>query len=212
MKKLNSCLSTKELAMLMTLIGQNLVKIKHDEFILGKGIVFGHVELFVGNKIYAIINQNHNVDFFWGKEDICDMCFREINKNTVLVSIDNVKKISCPISQKIKDIVVINNKVTLVEKNKEQFIYEFTKKIVFVLDELEISFEKETWMSEYINVRKGKDIVDTIDYPQTGLDEWNKDQKAEFHMNKISLSKPKENKSGNKILKELEKSWKKDQT
>lgn len=119
------------------------------------------------------------------------MCFHEINKNTVLVSIDNVKKISFPISQKIKDIVVINNKVTLVEKNKEQFIYEFTKKIVFVLNELEISFEKETWMSEYILVRKGKDIVDTIDYPQTGLDEWNKDQKAEFHTNKISLSKQK---------------------
>lgn len=178
MGTLNTFLGEKETEMLKNIIGKKMEKYRHDEFLLGKGVVIGNVEFFVEEKTYALFDRNHVVDFFWGKEDICDFFFKEIEEKEAISYCLDTKQIDFPMNKKIKDIIVVNDKVELFERGKLQFTYKFLSGLIFVFEDLELGFEKRTWMQELIYVHKGQKIISSFKSPNEELNEWPENQKS----------------------------------
>lgn len=188
MNILNTCLTIEEIYILKNLTGKELTKYRHDEFFLGKGIILGNAEFFIENKVYTVTNYIHNLPFFWGEEDICNLGFKEIKAEDAKSYCLGEKQIDFPLNKIIKDIIVVNDSVEEFENKKSQFLYKFTRGIIFVFDDIEISFEKETWMSEYILVKKGNNILSQFRSPNCDLSDWAENQDSKSNREIIHLT------------------------
>lgn len=172
MKSLTTCLGKHEIESLKEMVCKNMFKYRHDEFFFRKRKIIGNVEFFIDGKIYGLFDRNHTVDFFWGKEDICDLFFKEIEEKEAISFCLDVKQIDFPMEKKIKDILLVNDQVDLYENGELQFTYKFLSGLVFVFDDIELGFEKATWMQELMYVHKGNAVLKDFRSQTEELNDW----------------------------------------
>lgn len=172
MKIQNSCLTNEEILIIKSLIGKVMIKYRHDEFLLGKDIIVGNAEFFIGNKVYAVTNYPHFCPFFGQADDVCDIRFKEIEAEYAKSYCLDTQQIDFPLEKKIKDIIVANDKIDQYKGKELLFTYLFTRAIIFVFDDVQIGFEKDNWMQELIIVKKGTDIVSRLQDPNAEFSDW----------------------------------------
>lgn len=143
------------------------------------------VNIQIGDNAYCLTNEYEEYDFFSLE-----------NENTVYRlsksygnSFENVQMMES-VNQIISKVLLVNEHITL-EKN-ERLSYDMwnTKAIIFDLNDYELCFmKKDCWLSEKIEILKGKDLLDKIRYDQGILDEFidMKDSIIEVNREIVSL-------------------------
>lgn len=126
------------------------------------------VNIQIGDNAYCLTNEYEEYDFFSLE-----------NENTVYrlskfygSSFDSIQ-IMESVNQVTSMVVLLNEHITL-EKN-ESLSYDMwnTKAIIFVLDDYELCFmRKDYWLSEKIEILKGKDLLNQIRYDQSIFDDF----------------------------------------
>lgn len=126
------------------------------------------VDIQIGDDAYCLTNEYEEYDYFSLE-----------NENTVYRlsksygnSFENVQMMKS-VDQIISKVLLVNEHITL-EKN-ERLSYDMwnTKAIIFDLNDYELCFmKKDCWLSEKIEILKGKDLLDKIRYDQGILDEF----------------------------------------
>lgn len=89
-----------------------------------------------------------------------------------------IYKADMPVNQIIKHIKVVNEHQQLFEQDQQTYDVWITRGFVIELaDGLEVSFEKEIWFSEDINIERGYKLVDKFFPISRVMEGWDLPQK-----------------------------------
>ena len=177
-KYINKLFNKKEESLLKSLIGQKLIKLRHDAYI-NSNVSFRKVSFFVEDKIYILSNLLEFMDFMWdnedgyGDEDVAVFSFSECNEEATNEKYgfgDNLKIIDVPVNEIIKDIIVIEDNVKAYDSKTKEFVseYEYVKGVIFVFEGFKYCFSRGDWFIEHIDINKGVD-------PESKLGDINED-------------------------------------
>ena len=159
------------------MIGKKLICIMHDPFVYSNS-VYGIAGLNVAHSFYKISNKIEVKDYFGAEEDVAIFNIMKTEKDDIHSYVEDVKMIEMPVNQMIKHIKVVNEHQQLFEQDQQIYDVWITRGIIIELaDGLEVSFEKEIWFSEDINIERGYKLVDKF-FPISRVTEgWDLPQK-----------------------------------
>ena len=142
------------------MVGKTLKCIMYDPLFFPNS-AYGIVCLNIEDKYYKVSNQIEVEDYFGINEDVAKFDVTKCIKEDIHSYIENRKIHNTPINQLIKNIKVVNENQQLFEDEKKTYDVWITRGFIIELaDGLEISFEKEIWFSEEINIEQGHDLID----------------------------------------------------
>jgi hypothetical protein len=151
---------SKEDGIFTAMIGKYLDSIFHDPFVYTNS-VYGIAGMKVGDTFYKISNEIEVRDYFGEKEDVAVFKISEDVPENIHSLIEGNAMITDPIHQKIKHIDVVNEHQRLYENGAQTYDVWITRGFVVELEDgLQISFEKEIWFSEDINIERGYSLID----------------------------------------------------
>lgn len=154
------------------MIGKNLISIMHDPFLYTNS-VYGIAGLNVDNTFYKISNRLDVRDYYGADEDVAIFNVMKEEPKNIHSYIEGETMIVVPINQRIKQIKVINEHQQLYEQDKQIYDVWITRGFVIELeDSLEVSFEKEIWFSEEINIERGYKLIDKFSPISRITEEW----------------------------------------
>ena len=144
------------------MIGKKLISIMHDPFVYTNS-VYGIAGLNVADSFYKISNKTEVRDYFGVEEDVAVFNIMKADKANIHSCIEDVKMIEMPVNQLIKHIKIVNEHQQLFEQEQQTYDVWITRGFIIELaDGLEISFEKEIWFSEDINIERGYKLFDKL--------------------------------------------------
>lgn len=159
------------------MLGKRLISIMHDPFIYSNS-VYGIVGLNVDGTFYKITNEIQVRDYFGAEEDVAVFNIVNSDRNAIHSHIEDVKMIEMPVNQLIKRIKVVNEHQKLFEQGQQTYDVWITRGFIIELkDGLEISFEKEIWFSEDINIERGYKLDDKFFPTARVIEGWDSPQK-----------------------------------
>ncbi len=142
-----------------SLIGKTFESIYHDPFVYTNS-VYGIVGMKVGDTFYKVTNKIEVRDYFGAKEDVAVFKVSEDIPENIHSLIEDCSMIITPINQKIAHVDVVNEHQCLFENGKQTYDVWITRGFVVELEDgLQISFEKEIWFSEDINIERGYNLI-----------------------------------------------------
>lgn len=151
---------SKEAGIFKALIGKNLENICHDPFVYTNS-VYGIAGMKVEDTFYKVSNEIEVRDYFGAKEDVAVFKIGEDIQENIHSLIEDSALITVPINQKIKCVEVVNEHQCLYENGEQTYDVWITRGFVMELEDgLQISFEKEIWFSEDINIERGYHLID----------------------------------------------------
>lgn len=123
------------------------------------------VNIQIGDTVYSLLNEYEEYDFFSLE-----------NENTVYrlsKSYGNSIQLTESVNQIISKVMLVNEHITLVKNERLSYDMWNTKAIIFDLNDYELCFvKKDCWLSEKIEMIKGKDLLNQIGYDQDILDDF----------------------------------------
>ena len=142
---------------LSQMVGCELNKIIHDEFTFTNS-VYGKVSLFIGDKIFNILNQLEVVEYYGAKEDIAVLSIKQVEKDEVCSLLKDQKQIAMDVKEIIKSIDIVNYHIYVKVSTKE---YDncFTEGLIFNLGNIQVAFERSSSFIEMIDIYKGYDLI-----------------------------------------------------
>lgn len=147
-------------------------KYRSDPFVFTAS-VYGIVGLYIGNGIYRISNFVQPADFFGKKEDVAVFLIDEAAESEIKSCMDDGVLIDTPIDSIIKKITVVNEHQQLFNQGIQTYDVYVTRAIIFEMEDGgEISFEKDIWFSEEINIRRGHDLIDKLSSTDSFAENW----------------------------------------
>ena len=161
MKTTCTRLDAKSLKLLSNMIGKKFEKYRCDEFKFAPS-VYQIVGLYVGDCVYALINETKELDYFGETDDVSVMRVDAVNENEIKSHLVDGKQIDTPINQIIQDIIVITDTEYMSENGVDLYCYDFTAAIVFVLPDRQVVFERDCWFSEDILIYRGSNVINKI--------------------------------------------------
>lgn len=165
---INDAITVNQSDNIQKLIGKQFEYFKQDEFLFTNE-VYGIVGFCIENEYYTITNFTEIRDYFGSKEDVGVFKFQPANPEDIHSYVQGKKMIIMPINSKISKITVINEHQRLFKNSIQIYDVQLTRGIIFEFcDGLEISFEKDIWLSEDITIRKGHNLIDKISPTDTG--------------------------------------------
>lgn len=152
------------------MIGKKLVSIMHDPFVYTNS-VYGIAGLNIDHYFYKISNKTEVRDYFGAEEDVAVFNIMKTDKDNIHSYVEGVKMIEIPVNQLIKRIKVVNEHQQLYEQEQQIYDVWITRGFIIELaDGLEVSFEKEIWFSEDINIERGYKLDDKF-FPTSRVEE-----------------------------------------
>ena len=168
---------SKEEGIFNALIGKKLESICHDPFVYTNS-VYGIAGMKVEDAFYKVSNEIEVRDYFGEKEDVAVFKISEDAQENVRSLIEDSSIITVPIDQKIKHIDVVNEHQSLYENGVQTYDVWITRGFVIELEDgLQISFEKEIWFSEDINIERGYHLIDRFFSVDRVTEGWSKPKK-----------------------------------
>ncbi len=167
-------LNAEEKALLKSTIGKALVKYRHDPFAVTPSFTM-HGEVFFEGLILSLWCDEHPIDFFEsGKEGVSSLSVRQIEEKDAVSALEGVEQIDFPVGQKVKDVLLVEESIQEFVNGVPGETYRLTRGIVFVLEDIEIGFEKDVWLSVEIYPHKGKNVAESFDKLGGDLSGWPK--------------------------------------
>lgn len=177
------------MALLNSLVGKKLKKIAYIRMPYSSECVH-IVVLSVDEKMYELTNTFKDMDYFGDFEEVAVFDFRESDLNAM----ETLKAkgsatnpyIETPVCQKISEIRIMNESQQLYCKGEQTYNVDTVRGIVFVMEDgREISFEKDIWFFETIEIRTGHNLMDEYaSLEECFLDDWTKSDKYEARGNR----------------------------
>lgn len=142
------------------MIGKRLVSISHDPFIYSNS-VYGIAGIKTEDDTYKVTNLIEVRDYFGEMEDVAVFKVAEDVPENIHSYIQGETLITTPVEERIVSIDVVNEHQCLYENDVQTYDVWITRGFVITLEYgLQISFEKEIWFSEDINIEKGYKLAD----------------------------------------------------
>ena len=156
-------------------IGKNLNKYKHKKFLYTHTVTM-FVGFMVDNVSYEISNDFKEVDYF-GWDDEATVCrVSETPWSEILNGEDDICETS--LNQNIIGITIINDCYTSKSYGNIDYEWKETRAIIFKLANTELMFEKQDcFFSMEIEIRKGHNLIDTVDDGKKILDDFEQTDK-----------------------------------
>ncbi|MCD8026973.1 MAG: hypothetical protein LUF33_08670 [Clostridiales bacterium] len=164
---INDAITVNHSGTMQKLIRKQFEYFKQDEFLFTND-VYGIVGFCIENDYYTLTNFTEVRDYFGSKEDVGIFKFQPANPEDIHSYVQGNEMIKMPINSKISRITLINEHQRLFKNSIQIYDVQLTRGIIFKLcDGLEISFEKDIWLSEDITIRKGHNLIDKISHIDT---------------------------------------------
>ena len=142
------------------LIGKELINISHDPFVYTNS-VYGIAGLNIDGASYKVTNEIEIRDYYGENEDVAVFKISKDEPENIHSYIEGATMITTPINQKIIRIDVVNEHQCLYENGKQTYDVWITRGFIIELEDgLQLSFEKEIWFSEDINIERGYKLID----------------------------------------------------
>lgn len=142
------------------MIGKNLTGILHDPFIYTNS-VYGIVGMNLEDTFYSISNRIEVRDYYGRNEDVAIFKLKKDKPENIHSYIDGCKMITVPINQRIINIDVVNEHQCLYVNGEQKYDIWITRGFIIELEDgLQVSFEKEIWFSEDINIERGYNLIE----------------------------------------------------
>ena len=148
-------LKPEEVEFLQQLIGQELISVKHDEFLFS--FFFSQVVGFeIEDCLVYLYSFTESADYFGSIEDVAVWELSEEKYPFV----DNKSLISSPVKETIKEIHVVQENQQLFEDGQKTYDVWVTRGIIIDFGDYQYSFEKPVWFSTDIYIQKGYSLID----------------------------------------------------
>jgi hypothetical protein len=165
---------SNEIDLLKGTIGQKLIKYRHDPFFHTPTFSI-QGEVFFSNAIFKIKCDEHPYDFFEaGKEDISALSFSIIKEDEAVSAAIGIKQLDFPVNEEVHDIWIVEDSIQEYVKEALGQTYQLTRGIVFILDDCQLAFEKDIWLSVEIIPHRGKEVLSKFDPLGNDLEGWPK--------------------------------------
>ena len=135
----------------------------------------GNALFSVGNVYYTFSNKICSLDYYGsGIEDVAIFNFETASENLINKEKSFERAIEIPIKQKIRDIEIVTEIQKVFEKDVLKYETKLTRGVIFyMIDNYEISYEKDIWFSEIIKIQRGYKLIEKFT-PTTEFEEdWN---------------------------------------
>lgn len=160
--------------LLKSVIGGKLIKYRHDPFTITPSFTI-QGEIFFEDKIIRVRSEETIADFFEaGEEEISALFIEKIAEEDAVSACIGVKQIDFPVGEKVKDVWVVDEEIQEFVGNKPGEIYDLTRGIIFILEDMQLGVEKDIWLSVEIYPRKGDDVLKDFQRLGTDLKGWPK--------------------------------------
>lgn len=163
MKTIDLRFASKEIKLLKSLIGQTLIQYSADPACSGKNRdhFLNLVALFTPQTACALTNTLTVQDYFGTPEDVAVLRVQPILPSVEIASPFIGGKIeNFPVRQTISCIELVNERQQLLENGVLTYDVHLTRGLIFHLaDNTELSFEKDIWFSDWIQVRRGTHLL-----------------------------------------------------
>lgn len=155
-------------SLLKSVIGGKLIKYRHDPFTITPSFTI-QGEVFFEDKILRVRSEEMAADFFEaGEEEISALFVEKIAEEDAMSACIGIKQIDFPVGEKVKDIWIVDEKIQEFVDNKPGERYDLTRGVVFILEDMQLGFEKDIWLSVEIYPHKGDDVLK--DFQRLGAD------------------------------------------
>ena len=172
MKVIDNRFNSQIMDMISKMPGAVFHKYKSDPFVFTAS-VYGIVGLYIGNKTYRISNFVQPTDFYGKKEDVAMFLIDESTESEIKSCMDDGELIDTPVDSVIKKITVVNEHQQLFNQGIQTYDVYVTRAIIFEMEDGgEVSFEKDIWFSEEINIRRGHDLIGKLSSTDSFAENW----------------------------------------
>lgn len=152
--------------------GEVFKKYSSDPFVFTSS-VYGIVGLYIGKDIFRITNFVEPTDYFGSTEDVANFQLEHATEEDIHSYMDDGKLIDTPINSIIKRILIVNEHQKLFHSGIQTYDVYVTRGVIFeMFDSVEVSFEKDIWFSEEININKGHNLLDKMTSCDSFLENW----------------------------------------
>lgn len=173
MKNINYRFNEATVQLLHKLIGKSFQNFSCDRLPNASTTIYGAVVFLIDNVTYALTNFLESVDYINRKDDLGIFRFSAIDDIRRIEIFRECTPITTPVNQKIVSIKIVEETQHLYKDNAIEYEISTVRGIIFVLEDgREISFEKDIWFSEFIEVRTGYELETTFASPDVFIEEW----------------------------------------
>lgn len=160
--------------LIKSFVGKYMEKYKHAEFMYTNSVT-GILGFEVDNVVYELTNEYDAMDFLTLDDEATVFRVSKTEWNNVDSMINNdINEIT--VGEIIKKVILVNDHTTI--KVDENVAYDMwdTKAIIFCFENHEICFAKQDcWFSQEIEIYKGYNLLEKIDYGKSILEDFNTD-------------------------------------
>ncbi len=149
-----------ERSVFQELIGKKLVSISHDPLVYTNS-VYGVAGISTEDAAFRVSNEIEVRDYYGENEDVAIFKVIKDKPENIHSLIDGGEMITVPVNQKITHIEVVNEHQRLYEDGDQTYDVWVTRGFILTLEDgLQMSFEKDIWFSEEINIERGYNLID----------------------------------------------------
>lgn len=160
------------MSMISDLPGQVFRKYSSDPFVFTPS-VYGIVGLYIGKDVFSITNFVQATDFFGSTEDVAVFQFERAAEEDVHSYMDDGELIDTPVDSVIKKVLIVNEHQRLFHNGVQTYDVFVTRGVIFKMDDgAEVSFEKDIWFSEEINIKRGHNLIEKMTPCESFTENW----------------------------------------
>lgn len=154
------------------MLGHKLLSYRHDPLMYSQS-VYGIAGLFLEDRSYAVTNLVEVRDYYGSNEDVAIFKISQEKENEIHSYVQGETFISTPVNQRIIKVLVINEHQRLFKHEQQTYDVWLTRGFIIELEDgLQISFEKDIWFSEDINISRGYHLEKHLLPTNRITDEW----------------------------------------
>lgn len=154
-------MSAEEINLLADMVGKTFEKYSCDEFVFSPA-VYQIIGLYIGGRIFALLNETQELDYFGGIDDVAVIGVKEVPEDEIRSHIVGGALVEMPVDQTIEDIVVVTDTEFMSKDGEDLYRYDFTAAVAFVLHDRQVVFERDCWFSEDFLIYRGPDAIGKI--------------------------------------------------
>lgn len=158
MEQIDIRLNAKEIDLLKSMIGHQMNAIYHDAFIFTNS-TSQILQIETDDKIAYLYSFVEPREYYGSIEDVAVWTF----ETERYPAVNSKEFIKTPIQERVIQIDVVQENQKLFKFNKQTHDVWLTRGLIFKLESgREISFEKDIWFSEDIEIQRGYDLLNTF--------------------------------------------------
>ncbi len=172
MKRIDVRFNDDIIRMLQSTVGREFEKIKCDPFEYST-LVYGLVGLYIDGKVFKLDNFQEAQDFFGHQDDVAMFKLHMSADDEINSCGEGIQMVGTPVMCRIKQIRVVDENQQLFVNGEQTYDVWLTRGLIFDLEDgREVSFEKDVWFSELIDVQRGYNLIEKYRPMDSFNEEW----------------------------------------